>query len=198
VDVGSLLSSSVKREAQAFLDVVRHDLARGEYVDPLWARMTVGEWTTQWMAGRVHLKPKTLVPYESLLKTQILPTWKAVQLAKIGNADMVAWVTSMRKTGLSASRVRQAYHLFGSTLDAAVRDRRLVSNPTAGVDLPRLPKKERRYLTDSQLNALADACGPHRLLVLVLGYTGLGWGKLLRCACDGSRPCADGSTSRKL
>ena len=48
-------------------------------------------------------------------------------------------------------------------------------NPAAGVDLPRLPTTDRRYLTHAQLADLAERCGPHRLLVL--GYTGLRWGE---------------------
>src|SRR3712207_6900953 len=62
-------------------------------------------------------------------------------------------------------------------LDAAVRDGRLARNPVAGVDLPRLPTTDRRYLTHSQLADLAEHCGPHRVLVLVFGYTGLRWGE---------------------
>jgi integrase len=62
-------------------------------------------------------------------------------------------------------------------LEDAVKDSRLARNPAAGVDLPRLPKSERRYLTHAQLAELADGSGPHRLLVLVLGYTGLRWGE---------------------
>jgi integrase len=129
------------------------------------------------MDGRVHLKPKTLAGYESLLRTQIRPRWGAVPLVSVTNADVVAWVASMRSAGLSASRVRQAYHLLSTMLDATVRDRRLASNPAAGVDLPRLPRKERRYLDHGQVAALAQACGTYRPLVLVLAYCGLRWGE---------------------
>jgi integrase len=83
----------------------------------------------------------------------------------------------MRADGLSASRVRQSYHLLTSMLDAAVRDRRLASNPAADVSLPRMPRKEQRYLTYAQVAELADACGPYRVLVLVLAYCGLRWGE---------------------
>jgi integrase len=100
-----------------------------------------------------------------------------VPLVGITNAEVVAWVASMRSAGLSASRVRQAYHLFSAMLEAAVRDRRLASNPAAAVDLPRLPRKERRYLDHAEVAALADACGPYQPLVLVLGYCGLRWGE---------------------
>jgi integrase len=62
-------------------------------------------------------------------------------------------------------------------LDAAVRDRRITSNPAAGVDLPRLPKSERQYLTHAKLADLASACGDYELFVLVLGYCGLRFGE---------------------
>jgi integrase len=62
------------------------------------------------------------------------------------------------------------------SLDAAVRDRRLPA-PAAGVDLPRLPKQERRYLTHAELARLARATGDYELLVLTLGYCGLRWGE---------------------
>lgn len=62
-------------------------------------------------------------------------------------------------------------------LDAAVKAERLARNPAAGVDLPRLPQTERRYLTHEQLADLADGCGLYQNLVLLLGYTGLRWGE---------------------
>jgi integrase len=99
-------------------------------------------------------------------------------LFKVTYSDVVAWVAGMRAKGLSASRSRQAYHVLTSMLDAAVRDGRLARNAAAGVDLPRLPTTERRYLTHGQLEDLAERCGPYRLLVLVLGYTGLRWGEV--------------------
>lgn len=166
-----------KVDAQTWIDGVTASQVRCDYVDPRRARLTVRAWADQWMSGRVHLKPKTIVGYESLLKTRIGPRWNEVRLSQVTHAEVVAWVASMRAEGLSASRTRQAYHLFGSILDAAVRDRRLASNPASGVDLPRLPKSEHRYLDHSELAELARACVEYELLVLVLGYCGLRYGE---------------------
>jgi integrase len=151
---------------------------RGDYVSPKAGRLTVGEWAEVWMSGRVHLKPKTVASYRSLLDTRVLPKWQNVPLSRIAYSDVAAWVASMRAAGLSASRTRQSYHLLTSMLDDAVKDSRISRNPASGVDLPRLPRTERRYLTHAQLADLADGCGPHRLLVLVLGYSGLRWGEV--------------------
>ena len=140
--------------------------------------MTVGELSGPWLAGRAHLKPKTLTGYESLLRTRVLPRWGDVELTRLAHAEVVAWLAQMRSEGLSASRTRQAYHLMTSMLDDAVKDNRLSRNPAAGVSLPRLPKTERRYLTHGQVAALADAASDYRLLVCVLAYTGLRWGEV--------------------
>jgi integrase len=164
-------------DADRYLTTVGAGMLDGSYVDPLRSRMTVGAFAGPWIAGRAHLKPKTLSSYRSLLRTRVLPRWADVPLAKVSHADVVAWVAAMRAEGLSASRTRQAYHVLTAMLDDAVNDRRLSRNPAAGVDLPRLRKTERRYLTHEQVHALADAAGPHRLLVLVLAYCGLRWGE---------------------
>jgi integrase len=166
-----------KVDAERHRAAVEVEIDRGVYVDPARSRMTVGEWAADWMKGRSHLKPKTLDSYSSLLRTRVLPTWATVPLVRVTHSGVVAWVAAMRAEGLSASRTRQAYHLLTGMLDDAVKDGRLPRNPAAGVDLPRLPTTERRYLTHAQVAGLADACGPYRVLVLVLAYTGLRWGE---------------------
>src|SRR4051794_16205326 len=91
-----------KVDAQRFLDNVTASVVRGDYVDPARSRMTVGEWAEPWIVGRAHLKPKTLSSYKLLLRTRILPRWKAVPLKALTHADAVAWVAEMRADGLSA------------------------------------------------------------------------------------------------
>jgi len=77
-------------------------------------------WAQPGMAGRAHLKPKTLSSYRSLHRTRVLPRWAEVPLKALTHADAVAWVADMRASGLSASRTRQAYHLLTSMLEDAV------------------------------------------------------------------------------
>jgi integrase len=168
---------TARGDAKRWLDEKTASFVRGDYVDPGRARVLFGTWADQWMAGRVHLKEKTIAGYESLLRTRIRPTWGTVPLVRITNADVAAWLAAMRAEGLSASRVRQSFHLFSAMLAAAVRDRRLPSNPAAGVDLPRMPTHERQYLDHHQLAELARACRDYELLVLVLGYCGLRYGE---------------------
>ncbi|MDV2477848.1 site-specific integrase [Rhodococcus zopfii] len=62
-------------------------------------------------------------------------------------------------------------------LDQAVEDSRIVSNPAAGLDLPRIDHEERRYLTPHQVDILAKAAEHHAVLVYTLAYCGLRFGE---------------------
>jgi integrase len=166
-----------KVDAERYVTSVEHSKMTGGYIDPAAGRVTLREWAEGWMASRVHLKPKTVASYESLLRSRVLPRWGDVPLARITHASVVGWVAEMRVGGLSAQRTRHAYHLLTAMLDAAVSDNRLPRNPAAGVKLPRLPRGEQRYLNHEQVAALADAAGEYRTVVLVLAYCGLRWGE---------------------
>ncbi len=74
-----------------------------------------------WISGRVQLKPKTIASYESLLRSQVLPRWETVPLVRVRNAEVVAWVASMRAQPLSAQRTRHAHYVLSrcSTLPYA-------------------------------------------------------------------------------
>jgi integrase len=68
--------------------------------------------------------------------------------------------------------VRQAHQVISAILKFAVKAKHLPANPAEGIELPRLPDIEQRYLTHEQLHRLAIASGRFRTLVLVLGYCG--------------------------
>ncbi|HEV3495550.1 MAG TPA: site-specific integrase, partial [Actinomycetes bacterium] len=69
-----------KRDADLWEQEQKSAIRNDTWVDPGRSKMTVGQWSETWMAGRVHLKPKTLSSYRSLLATRVLPTWNMVPL----------------------------------------------------------------------------------------------------------------------
>jgi integrase len=151
---------------------------RGLWVDPrLAGRLTVGTFGEQWLATRVNLKPGALEGYKSLWRSRVRPRWGDTPLGRVAHSDIVEWVADLNADGLSASRVRQAHQLLSAMLEAALKDQKLGTNPAKGIELPRLPRRERRYLDHGQLGDLARACGDYELLVLLLGYCGLRWGE---------------------
>jgi len=164
-------------DAERFLAGVETAKARGDWTDPRRARVTVGDWSREWLERKApRLKPSTVESYRSLLATCVLPTWAAVPLGAVEHSDVDAWVARLAGR-LGPSRTRKAYVVLSGALDAAVRDSRLSRNPARGVTLPRLPQREHRYLDHADLARLADAAGAYGPLVLVLGVCGLRFGE---------------------
>lgn len=167
-----------KKQAQAWLDSVTTAKRTGTYCDPRAGKTTVGELAPLWLQVKsARVKASTYVEYDSLLRVHVLPRWTDVQVANIDTLDVESWVAELVKSGLSASRTRQAYVVLRGVLDTAVKSRKLAVNPAQRVDLPRTPESTRRFLTMSQLEQLADAAGEYGVLVRVLGYCGLRWGE---------------------
>ena len=152
-------------------------LARGEWMDPARARVTVGDWAEQWLVAKsATLKATTRESYRSLLAVCIMPTWARVTLAAVTHADVAAWVARL-STEVGASRCRKSATLLSGMMAAAVRDQRIVRNPCDGVVLPRLPAQRQRFLSLLELQQLARAAGEYELMVLVLGLCGLRFGE---------------------
>src|SRR5215212_3783402 len=152
-------------------------IARGEWTDPARSRVTVGDWSRQWLTAKApSLKATTRESYRSILKTCIWPTWERIPLAAVTHSDVAAWVARL-SAQMGASRCRKSAILLSGIMSAAVRDQRISRNPCDGVSLPRLPNHRQRFLTMAELQDLADRAGAYRLMILVLGLCGLRFGE---------------------
>ena len=119
-----------------------------------------------------------------MLGYQVLITWLTV-LVK-GNClpfrpPQAHWYLLVMSGLLGVSprayRAWQSVFVMSAALDHAVRTGRIRTNPAHGLGLPRPQRRDYVFLTHRQVLDLAAAAGPWRLLVLVLGYTGLRWGE---------------------
>jgi integrase len=166
-----------KSDAQRWLAEQRSFVAQGDWTDPTRGRIAFGEYAVAWLDSRTDLKPKTRHQYQSLLNLHILPTWRKVPLAKITFEDLSKWVAQLSAGDLGPSGIRQSVFVLSAALDHAVRSGRLRANPARGLGLPRVQRRDYIFLTHDQLHDLAAATGPWRVLVLLLGYSGLRWGE---------------------
>jgi integrase len=167
-----------KIDAQNWLDSVATAVNTGTYTEPAKARITVGELAHVWLAGKINLKPTTRARYEDVLRTHVLPRWADVPLNKLEHGEIQTWLSALSATGLAGASVRKAHVVLSGILGLAVRDRRLAANPALGAALPPLNTQRRRYLTPTQVDTLADAAGPGRLVIYTLSYCGLRWSEL--------------------
>jgi integrase len=174
-----------KVDAQRWIDGQVSDQVTGTWTDPKLSGETFGVIAERWFATKATRAPKTVAGYRSLLDTLVLPRWKDVPLREVTFEDLQQWVTGLSVNGsfkaegkgLSASRVIQAHQVVSQVLRYAVRAKHLPASPAEGIELPRKPETEQRYLTHEQLHRLAVASGRFRTFVLVLGYTGLRFGE---------------------
>ena len=91
----------------------------------------------------------------------------------------------MRKD-FSPQTVRKTFSVFKQILDLAVSQERLMTNPAVrakelgGKGFLPSPKSSTAVsvLTHQQVAELADACGPYRLMILVMAYTGVRFGEV--------------------
>lgn len=186
---------STKRDAQAFADTTAVAKLRGEYIDPRAGQVTVGQLAPEWLARQTHLKPSSQRVADVAWRVHVEPRWGRVKVADIRHSAVQQWIADMGrdergtdgevvKRGAGPVTVIRAFGILRSVLDEAVKDRRLIANPCAGVKLPRKGKRERGYLTDDQVWQLAREAGAGRagsdkgVVVLVLAYCGLRWGEL--------------------
>ena len=167
-----------RAEADRHLAVVELRLRGGGGRDPRAGSATLTEWSERWLDSSTHLKPKSRVGYESLLRSTILPTFGRSRLRDLEPLAVREWVASLSRRGLSPSRVRQSYRLLSQLCDAAVIAGVLHSSPCVGVKLPRLPDVEPTILTPAQVTALAEQMRPpYGLLTRTLAYTGVRFGE---------------------
>jgi integrase len=168
-----------RKDADAHKSLVEADLLRGEWCDPRLGRIAFSDWTDRWRATTVSLRPSTRARDDSYLRSLILPRFGERSLAEIDRAAIRAWVAELSGTHAPATVVK-AHQILSKIMGAAVDDGMLPSNPCARVPLPRLERKEMRFLGPAEVAALADAVDQrYRALVMLGCYGGLRAGELL-------------------
>ncbi len=179
-------------DAQRWIDNIVSEHVTGTWTDPKLSGQTFEALAERWIATKATRAPKTVAGYRSLLDVLVLPRWGDVPLRDVTFEGLQQWVsglsvrgsTRFEGKGLSASRVIQAHQVVSQVLRYAVKAKHLPANPAEGIELPRKPEVEQRYLTHEQLHRLAVASGRFRTLVLVLGYCGLRFGEAAALRVD--------------
>ena len=169
---------ATKRQAETWLQETEVDKRAGRYVDPAAGKIPLRDLAEDWHVSLVDLKLSTRSRHRYTLDNQVLPTWGEYYVTDLTAPQLQRWIAGMSDEGLSASTVRKAHGCLSMILDAAVRDRRIPSNPCKGLRLPRQTRDEPTFLTMRQLLALSDAAGAFGPVMLVLGLTGLRWGEM--------------------
>jgi integrase len=150
-----------ERDAQAALASVLDRINRGTYVEL--DRQTFGDYLDQWLSGKVNLRARTRLSYETHIRLYLKPALGHVELAALRDQDFEELYGAMRLIGrlpegqrpspmlrrlldartatpqarrpLSPARIRRVHSTSMSALNSAVRRRKLAHNPAQHVEL---------------------------------------------------------------
>ncbi len=131
--------------------------------------MTLIEWLDRWLYEYVAItiKPSTLNGYEMMVKNQIKPYLGNRPLSTLTTNEIQKFYNTIKRQGrvhtdrthgkeLADSMVRKIHMLLHESLDMAVQQRLLITNPTNGTTIPKNNYKEKQILNDEQLNRFME------------------------------------------
>ena len=131
-----------KVDAQRWLDEVTAAMVTGDYVDPAAGKITFKAWFKAWSSRQVWERGTTLAAEQAASSV----TFADVPMRQIRPSHVQQWVkvmsqpASSRTSGLAPSTIRTRYNYVHMAIRAAVVDRIIKSDPSAGVPLPRARK----------------------------------------------------------
>jgi integrase len=168
-----------KADAQRFLNETETAKARGAWTDPALGRVLFREWFAEWRRTTARLRPNTEARDERLFRLHLLPHFGPMPLARIGQRDVRAWVAGLTAKGLAASTAQRCYQLLSKVMAAAVDAGMIPQTPCRRVPLPKIERREMRFLSPAEVWKLADVIRPdYRALILLGAFGGLRIGEM--------------------
>ncbi len=170
-----------KRDAEAYLSIVRADMERGSWVGPAGGKVSLRDYAWAWLANRPKLRPPTVELYESELRLHILPGLGELELAQVTPAKVRSWHAGLlRADKPGAPTVAKCYRLLHAIMATAVADELLVRNPCVIKGAGQEKAPERPIASIPQVFEIADAIQPRfRAMVLIAAFAGLRLGEML-------------------
>jgi integrase len=139
-----------KKDAQKYLNAVLRELDLGTFVEP--SAQSLSQYLEHWLqaAARPRVSTRTADGYEALLRRYVLPTLGLKKLSDIKALDIQAIYAGMLERELSARIVRHTHSALHNALKQAVKWGMLARNPAEWVELPKVPRVERRVLSPEE------------------------------------------------
>ena len=132
--------------------------------------MRLSAWMDQWLVTYAEptLRPSTVRGYRGDINRHIRPALGGRMLRSITQRDVQKFYNALRKKTyrsqkdgeeklLADSTVRGIHMLLHEIMEAAVRSRLIVQNPTEGTVIPKLNKPPMKILNEEQLDRFMEA-----------------------------------------
>lgn len=132
-------------------------------------RMTLGEWLDKWLDEYMlfTVREGTLNSYRNIVNNQVKRFIGGKPIGSLTTAEIQKFYNTIKKEGrarehsiygrqLSDSFVRKVHMMLHEALDAAVKERLIVKNPTNGTTVPKSNCAEKQILDDGQLEQFIE------------------------------------------
>lgn len=163
----------------------------GVYVEP--SKLTVGQWLDLWYKEYLGgVKQSTKTRYEMDIRLYLKPRLDHVQLRALAPHTIQAVYNTLqsgssKQKALSAKSIKNLNGTLHSAMEKALVLGYLPrGNPTKGVVLPRVVKKEMQVIRDDDMPRFLDAIKDHQYEIIYLMdmFTGLRRGEILGLTWD--------------
>ena len=164
------------------------------HADSIKENMTFGEWVDYWYTTfkKNTIKPKTQLDYENRIYGHIIPSIGNIELKLLSQNDLQQFYSKLKNggrlirqdtqgNGLSDRMIRACHTTCKASLDRAVKDNLIRTNPTIGCKLPSKKPKEMKILQADEIQRFliqAKYEGYFELFLLELA-TGMRRGEIL-------------------
>jgi len=164
---------ATKREAQEWLDRENADHRGGTWVDPKRAKITLGEWTGEWLRGYSTNRLSTVRQARVHAKV-IVETLGKRPLRDVRPSEVRSWVVGLQEHGYAPSTVYALHRRLSQIYADAVHDGLVAKSPVSRKTSPPTAKQRPYVATTDQVWALHDAMPEHFRPAILLGaFAGL-------------------------
>ena len=179
-DTGKAIVKNVLGKTQAEVkQKLKEAIAVSEKLDiPRSGKYTLGAWITQWFEvySKPNLRPSTARYYKMFIDQHVVPKLGSIKLSELRPMQIQKFYNDLRtggrvrevqkekNPGLSGSYIRGIHTMLHTCLDAAVREKLILSNPVNDCKPPKIERKEMKTLEPEQVQAYLKAADARGLL----------------------------------
>lgn len=142
-----------------------------------------GDWLLNWMENykKNEIRINTWENYMQIVRTHIYPELGHISLRDLQTDHIQRLYNNMADNGLSSATIRRAHHIINGCLNQAIKNKLISWNPNQATTPPKVKKKEKRPMTNEELDKFLAVLENDKWGVALLTSlgTGLRRGELL-------------------
>ena len=179
------ITGKTQKEVSQKLKAVTTSLDDGTYVAP--CKLTVGQWLDIWINEYLGgVKPRTADLYTGVVNARIKPGIGAIKLDGLSPHIVQTYMNDLTREGLAPKTVKNIHGILHKSLQQAVINGYLKSNPADSTVLPRINRRDIKPLDETQISIFLKTIQGHEYcdLFTVTLFTGMREGEALGLLWD--------------